>query len=92
MQYAINVLSVLHYVMQYELHYVASCVVHHVSNHFLSFTVTGEPWMALIKRGDCFFSEKLNNAVNNHGANGFIIYNDDDIANPKVIMNITSKT
>lgn len=49
-----------------------------------------EPWIALIERGNCFFTQKLENAVGTHGANSFIVYNN-DVTNPKVIMNITSK-
>lgn len=50
-----------------------------------------EPWLALIERGECFFTQKLGNAVGAHGAKGFIVYNNDD-SNPEVIMNISSRS
>lgn len=34
-----------------------------------------EPWVALIKRGDCTFSEKIYNAAKNSSASAVIIYN-----------------
>ncbi|XP_067945126.1 uncharacterized protein [Watersipora subatra] len=54
-----------------------------------SSAVIGEPWIALIQRGECYFSQKLENAIDTHGAKGFVIYNNDDVGNQEVIMNLT---
>ena len=39
-----------------------------------NFKVYRQPWIAFISRGECMFSEKINNAIN-HNASAVIIYN-----------------
>ena len=39
-----------------------------------NFKVHRQPWIAFISRGECMFSEKINNAIN-HNASAVIIYN-----------------
>ncbi|XP_070819437.1 RING finger protein 148-like [Chaetodon trifascialis] len=43
------------------------------------------PWIALVKRGNCTFSEKIN-AAKRHGADGVVVYNVDGSGNSTSFM------
>nr|XP_057945810.1 E3 ubiquitin-protein ligase RNF128-like [Doryrhamphus excisus] len=49
------------------------------------YNVTTSPWIALVKRGDCDFSKKINIA-RRHGASAVVVYNVDNSGNNTIRM------
>ncbi|NWR84422.1 RN128 ligase, partial [Furnarius figulus] len=58
---------------------------HYACDRNTEFTVTGEPWIALIERGNCNFTEKIQVAAR-RGATAAVIYNSQDKGNKPLVM------
>ncbi|NXU83120.1 RN128 ligase, partial [Xiphorhynchus elegans] len=58
---------------------------HYACDRKTEFTVTGEPWIALIERGRCNFTEKIQVAAR-RGATAAVIYNSPDKGNQPLVM------
>ncbi|NXP20462.1 RN128 ligase, partial [Scytalopus superciliaris] len=58
---------------------------HDACDRNTEFTVTGEPWIALIERGKCNFTEKIQ-VASRRGAIAAVIYNSQDKGNKPLVM------
>ncbi|XP_017674598.1 PREDICTED: RING finger protein 148-like [Lepidothrix coronata] len=58
---------------------------HQACDKNTEFTVTSEPWIALIERGDCNFTEKIQMATRK-GATAAVIYNSQGKGNHPLVM------